>query len=165
MTPRVPLCAALLLFLPAAGIAAPSDDAAQCQKAAGSYLSGTVARAPRFQSGKPLKGVYLSHTHLTLKGEDGKLYDVAIDNVFANGYQKNARTVPPPLNAIHTGDKLELCGQLYSDGGAGIHWVHTNCGVTPAPDKPDGWVRAIDAKGVPGPNMEAKQDYCGLWPN
>ncbi len=109
--------------------------------------------------------MYLSHTHLTLMGDDGASYDVAIDNVFANGYQRNQAGVPAPLNIIHTGDRLELCGQLYSGGDIGIHWVHTNCGVTATPDKPDGWVRKLDSNGNAGPNMEANRAFCSLWPN
>jgi hypothetical protein len=54
-----------------------------------------------------------------------------------------------------------------SPGGAdvGIDWVHTDCGATPSPDKPDGWVREINKDGNVGDNMEAKQDFCSLWPN
>jgi hypothetical protein len=37
----------------------------------------------------------MSHTHLTLRGDaDGRAYDVAIDNVFANGYRHNPRIAP-----------------------------------------------------------------------
>jgi len=163
--PRVYLATALLLMLPSAARADQTADAAQCQQAAGSFLTGTVTDGPSFRSGKPLHGVYLSHTHLTLRGDDGTSYDVAIDDVFANGYRRNFRGVPAPLNAIHVGDRLELCGQPYSGGDVGIHWVHTNCGATPTPDKPDGWVRAIDANGNAGDNMEDNQAFCRLWPN
>jgi hypothetical protein len=160
---HIPL--ALLLLLPSFALADQTTDTAQCKQADGSFLVGTVTKGPRFQSGKPLHGVYLSHTHLTLKGDDGTSYDVAIDNVFADGYHKNQSSVPAPLNTIHTGDRLELCGQLYSGGDVGIHWVHTNCGETPTSDKPDGWVRKLDANGNAGDNMEANQAFCKLWPN
>ena len=157
--------ALLLLLLPPRAHADPAADAAQCRQAAGSYLVGTVTTGPSFRGGKPLHGVYLSHTNLTLLGDDGTSYDVAIDNVFANGYRRNQAAVPPPLNSIRTGDRLELCGKRYSGGDVGIDWVHTNCGEAPSHDKPDGWVRKLDANGTADGNMEASQAFCSLWPN
>jgi hypothetical protein len=104
---RLPVIAAALI-LPGLALAQPADDAAKCQAAAGSYLTGTVVSGPRFKPGAPLHGTYLSHTHLTLRGDaDGRAYDVAIDNVFANGYRHNQRSVPAPLNTIKVGDRLE----------------------------------------------------------
>jgi hypothetical protein len=109
---RPPVIAAALI-LPGLALAQPADDAAKCQAAAGSYLTGTVVSGPRFKPGARLHGTYLSHTHLTLRGDaDGRAYDVAIDNVFANGYRHNQRSVPAPLNTIKVGDRLELCGKL-----------------------------------------------------
>ena len=162
---RLPVIAAALI-LPGLALAQPTDDAAKCQAAAGSYLTGTVVSGPHFKPGAPLHGTHLSHTHLTLRGDaDGRAYDVAIDNVFANGYRHNQRSVPAPLNTIKVGDRLELCGKLYTSGDVGIDWVHTDCGATPSSDKPDGWVREINKDGSVGDNMEAKQDFCSLWPN
>ena len=61
--------------------AARADEAAQCEANAGTYLTGRVTGAPTFVSGHPRKGVELSHTHLTLlSDQDGRPYDVAIDN-------------------------------------------------------------------------------------
>ena len=157
------LALAFALTLPA--LADPAADAASCQKSAGSYLAGKVVKAPTFAHGHPQKGVELSHTHITLQGDDGKRYDVAMDNVFANGYRKNVSAVPDPLNTIKLGDRLELCGQKYTDGTSGIHWVHTNCGAKPTAQKPDGWVRKVAADGTAGPNMTANQSFCSLWPN
>jgi hypothetical protein len=161
---RLPVLAAALI-LPGLAVAQTADDAAKCQTAAGSYLVGAVVSGPRFKPGAPLHGTYLSHTHLTVRGDDGQAYDVAMDNVFANGYRHNQPSVPAPLNTIKVGDRLELCGQLYTGGSVGIHWVHTDCGATPSPEKPDGWVREINKDGSVGDNMEAKQDFCSLWPN
>jgi hypothetical protein len=161
---RLPVLAAALI-LPGLALAQAADEAAKCQTAAGSYLVGTVVSGPRFKPGAPLHGTYLSHTHLTVRGDDGQAYDVAMDNVFANGYRHNQPSVPAPLNTLKVGDRLELCGQLYTGGSVGIHWVHTDCGVTPSPEKPDGWVREINKDGSVGDNMEAKQDFCSLWPN
>ena len=153
-----------LLFLPSLAFADQAADAAQCRRADGSFLVGTVTKGPTFRGGERRHGVYLSHTHLTLRGDNGTSYDVAIDNVFANGYHKNHRGVPAPLNTIRVGDKLELCGKPYAGGDVGIDWVHTNCGDTPTPDKPDGWVRKLNADGSAGDNMEASQAFCSLWP-
>ncbi|WKE66567.1 hypothetical protein PVT67_04770 [Gallaecimonas kandeliae] len=142
-----------------------ADDQSQCTENAGSYLTGTVIKAPYFTKGHRLHGVELSHTHLKIKADqDGQPYDVAIDNVFADGYVKNEQQVPAPLNGIQAGDRLELCGQLYSEGG-GIHWVHTNCGATPTPAKPNGWVKKFMAGGTTSDNFEDLTTYCHLWPN
>ena len=159
------LCAAVVLLLPSLALADQAGDATACQQGAGAFLAGTVIRAPIFRSGQKRNGVYLSHTRLTLRGDDGASYDVAIDNVFANGYRRNQPSVPTPLNTIRVGDRLELCGQLYTGGGTGIHWVHTNCGVSPAPERPDGWVRKVDSDGNAGDNMEANQAFCSLFPD
>ncbi len=151
-----------LLIGPIAASADTAGDSAQCQQDAGKFVSGIVIRGPRFAPGKERRqGVYLSHTHLTLRDDNGQAYDVAIDNVFANGYRRNQPSIPAPLNTIRVGDRLELCGQPFPGG---IHFVHTNCGATPTPDKPDGWVRKVGADGTAGDNMEGSQAFCRLWP-
>lgn len=158
------LVAAAVLCLCTA-IAARADQATQCQANAGSYLTGKVITGPKFVSGHPRRGVELSHTHLRLlSDQDGKSYDVAIDNVFASGYDTAGEHVPAPLSSIHVGDRLALCGQLYTQGGRGIHFVHTNCGDTPRANDPDGWVKLVAADGSVGPNLEDTQEYCRLWP-
>ena len=151
----------LALALPAAG--AFADEAQDCQAASGTLLIGHVTTPPRFKHGMYRNGVELSHTHLTLRGDtDGNDYDVAIDNVFAQGYRKNAKTVPAPLNTIAVGDALEVCGLPFEGG---IHWVHNNCGDTPTPQDPNGWVKKIAEDGSVGPNLEGGQAYCYLWPH
>ena len=160
---HVYLVALLLVSASTLAKADPAGDALQCQRDAGTFLTGTVIRGPRFVPGKERRqGVSLSHTHLTVRGDDRRSYDVAIDNVFANGYRRNQPSTPAPLNAIRVGDRLELCGQSFPGG---IHWVHTNCGATPAPNKPNGWVRKISADGVAGDNIEAGEAFCRLWPD
>src|SRR5689334_450219 len=92
---QVCLLALLLMSAPALASADTAGDAAQCQRDAGTFLTGTVVRAPRFVAGKERRqGVYLSHTRLTLRGDDRQSYDVAIDNVFANGYRRNQPSIP-----------------------------------------------------------------------
>jgi len=137
-------------------------DRRACEAAGGSYLTGAIVQGPKFAHGQFRQGVELSHTHLKVKADqDGRVYDVAIDNVFANGYREGGRGVPAPLDALHTGQQLALCGQLY-DRGVGIHFVHTNCGQTPTAQHPDGWIRVVD-HGVAGPNLEANGGECSLF--
>ncbi|KXU91915.1 hypothetical protein CR51_31330 [Caballeronia megalochromosomata] len=140
-----------------------ADDAQDCHAAGGTLLTGQVVSPPTFKDGMFRHGVELSHTHLKLKGDtDGKTYDVAIDNVFASGYQKNSKGVPAPLNIIQVGDRLEACGIPFSGG---IHWVHNNCGDTPTASDPNGWLKIVKGDGTVGPNLEGGQQYCGLWPH
>jgi hypothetical protein len=157
------LIVAVILYLFASGVAR-ADDAEQCRANAGTYLTGSVTKVPTFASGHARDGVELSHTHLTLlSDQDGRSYDVAIDNVFAAGYDAARERVPVPLSTIRTGDRLELCGKLFTDGRLGIDWVHTNCGETPTAAKPNGWVKVMAPDGTSGPNLEDSQEYCRLW--
>lgn len=153
------LGAAIALASP---IAAWADDAADCAAADGTLLTGVVVAAPTFAPGKPLRGIPLTHTHIRIRSEsDGKRYELAVDDVFASGYQPQLSVVPPPLDSIAVGQHLEACGIPYAGG---MHWVHTNCGDTPTPRDPDGWLKIVDSAGVAGPNLEGNQKYCYLWP-
>jgi hypothetical protein len=143
-----------------------ADPAADCAAGAGQYVVGTLLSAPKFASGHRQNGTELSHSLATLKSDgDGKTYQVAMDNVFASGYdQANAaRRVPAPLDSLERGDRVELCGRLFSNP-LGIHWVHTNCGERPTASAPDGWIRKLDNTGAAGNNLENSTEYCGLWP-
>jgi hypothetical protein len=141
-----------------------ADDHSLCEANAGQYLTGVVVKPPFFSHGQFKGGVELSHTHLSLKADqDHRVYDVAIDNVFASGYQPNRSVVPAPLNTIHTQDRLSLCGQLYTQG-VGIHWVHTNCGQKPDANHPNGWIKKIASNGQTSPNFETNTQFCSLWP-
>lgn len=144
--------------------AARADEAAQCRANAGTYLTGTVTDGPTFAPGHGRDRVELSHTHLKLMSDqDGRSYDVAIDNVFATGYDAAGESVPTPLSTIQPGDRLELCGKLYTDGDPGIDWVHTNCSETPRAAQPDGWLKFLSSDGALGPNLEDSREYCRLW--
>ena len=80
-----------ILCLAASGTAR-ADEAAQCRANAGTFLTGNVTQGPTFAPGHLHKGVELSHTHLTLlSDQDGRSYHVAIDNVFATGYDAGER--------------------------------------------------------------------------
>jgi hypothetical protein len=157
------LLGVFVLCLVAAGTAG-ADEAALCRANAGTYLTGKVTRDPTFTRGHLRNGVELSHTHLTLlSDQDGRSYHVAIDNVFAAGYDAAGDSVPAPLSTIRAGDRLELCGKLFTRGGLGIDWVHTDCGKPPRPAQPDGWLKVLAPDGTPGPNLENSQEYCRLW--
>lgn len=151
------------VLLAALAATAMADERQACQAADGSYLTGVVVLGPKFVHGQYRQGVELSHTHLKLRADqDGQVYDVAIDNIFANGYQPGSKDVPAPINAIRPSDRLSLCGELY-DRGVGIHFVHTNCGQAPAVNHPDGWLRVVDGSGASGANLEANTSYCPLF--
>ncbi len=156
------------LLLPLVGLVvalqpAQASEQDACAFNKGRLLIGTVASAPRFAQGHDRRGVELSHTHVRLRGDDGQYYDIAIDNVFADGYDQAGEQVPAPLSEIKRGDRLEVCGKPYTSGGRGMDWVHTSCGDRPRPNAPDGWVKVLGPNGVPGPNLESSQKYCRLW--
>ena len=145
---------------------ASADKAAQCLANGGKYLTGRVTGGPAFARGRhPLRGIELSHTHLTLlPDQDERFWNIAVDNVFASGYDAAGETVPAPLSRIRVGDRIEICGRPYiDDTGPGVDWVHSNCGATPTARKPNGWLKILGAQGVPGPNLESSQEYCYIW--
>jgi hypothetical protein len=151
--------AGLLIFTPPAW----ANEREACASSGGTLLIGTVVAGPRFAHGHDLRGVELSHTHVRVRGNDGQVYDIAIDNVFANGYDVAGEHVPTPLSQIRPGDRLELCGKPYASGGPGMDWVHTDCGEQPMRGRPDGWLKVIGPDGRLGPNLDANQEYCSLW--
>lgn len=157
---RTPMSVGMTLLLTFLTTSTFADDAQKCTASGGTLLTGQVTSTPKFENGMFREGVELSHTHLSLKGDDDNTYDVAIDNVFASGYQQNAKNVPAPLDSIVVGDKLEVCGIPFRGG---IHWVHNNCGDVPTSSDPNGWVKVIQPDGSVGPNLEGSQTYCYLW--
>jgi hypothetical protein len=151
---------ALWLFVAASSLA---DDRSTCARNRGTYLSGTVVSVPVFEHGHVVQGVELSHTRFSLlSGDNGKTYEVAVDNVFANGYRPGKPGIPAPLDSIAVSDRLDLCGALYTQG-RGIHFVHTSCGNSPTAQHPDGWIRRIGSDDAGGINMEENHAYCSVF--
>ncbi|MBV8633779.1 MAG: hypothetical protein JO002_04760 [Burkholderiaceae bacterium] len=145
---------------------AMADDQSDCAAGAGAYVSGTVVGAPVFKAASStLQGVQLSHTHIQLlSDQDGQTYDVAIDNVFAVDYVLNSNQIPKSLAALHVNDHVTTCGALYTSGGPGTHWVHTNCGKAPTSSAPNGFIKKSPAHGPVYANLERGTAYCYLWP-
>src|SRR5260370_6247649 len=133
----IKLLRVFILCLAASGTAR-ADEAAQCRANAGTFLTGNVTQGPTFAPGRLRNGVELSHTHLTLLSDkDGRSYHVAIDNVFATGYDTAGESVPAPLSMIRTGDQLGLCSKLFTRGGLGIDLVHPHLRNRPSTTQPD----------------------------
>jgi hypothetical protein len=147
------------------GGSAWADEAAQCDANGGTYVTGTVTKAPTFAHGHQHRGgVELSRTHLMIQSDqDRQSYDVVMENVFATGYDGAGESVPAPLSTIRIGDRLGICGKVYQGGGRGIDWVHTNCGAKPSTAQPSGWLKVMGADGSLGPNVQGSQEYCSLW--
>ena len=141
-----------------------ASEQSTCTANKGAYITGTVTSAPTFAtSSSSIQGIKLTHTRLYLRSDqDGKSYDVAMDNVYAVDYVKNSTTMPPSLAAIKVNSRLSLCGAKYTSG-VGIHWVHTNCGDVPTASAPNGSVKILAASGSVGANLERSQNYCYLW--
>ncbi len=154
----------IALLLLSQALLASASELSTCTANKGAYITGTVTSAPRFATGSTvIDGVRLTRTRLNLRSDqDGKTYDVAMDNVYAVDYVRNATTMPKSLAAIQVNQRLGLCGQKYTSG-TGIHWVHTNCGATPTATKPNGWVKVIASSGSVGLNLERSQNYCSLF--
>lgn len=144
-------------------------DSQACQNNGGTLFVATIVSNPVYKSGSSRQGVELSHTHVSAvpigeQQSSANTYDIAMDNVFASGYDSAEpnNQVPAPLTSLKVGQNVEFCGQPYSDGG-GIHWVHTNCGDTPTTSEPNGSVRIINSSGSLGTNLENSTEYCSLW--
>lgn len=156
----------LALFLLGIAGAARAEGARQCAAQGGEYLTGTIAHGPFYVRAREYKhGVALSHTKILLRGDDGLIYDIRADNVFAAGYDEAPEHVPAPLSGLRVGDRLSLCGKLYHTGSgrSGMDWVHTNCGAPPRRGAPDGWLEEIGPGMAAGGNLEGSEEYCGLW--
>ncbi|MFL6660167.1 MAG: hypothetical protein ACJ8GW_18930 [Massilia sp.] len=155
----------LALVVLSQSLCAYATEQSTCTANKGSYLTGTVISAPKFySSSSTIQGIQLTHTRLNLKADqDGKTYDVAMDNVYAVDYVKNSSSMPPSLAAIKVNSRLSLCGAKYTSGTTGIHWVHSNCGDVPTASAPNGSVKVISSSGSVGLNLERSQSYCYLW--
>ncbi len=152
----------------------------QCQASGGYFQYGTINSPPNsdypnvtnFRKGKIQNGVPLTHTHIEITSAiDNKIYDVAIDNVFAPDYDPKQEIVPPSYaKAMAANATIYLCSgnpskvpysvnnQKYAT--QGFDWVHTNCASS--------GYKTIYQNGftyVNGANLTNSQTYCKLWPN
>lgn len=154
----------MALLLVSCACAAWADEKSLCTAASGTLITGPVVGGPTFAAASTtLKGVKLTHTHVKVRSDqDGRTYDVAMDNVFATDFVKNSSAIPKSLAVIKLSDRLELCGEPYTSG-TGIHWVHTNCSAVPKTTAPDGWVKKFTSGSAVGVNLERSQTYCYLW--
>jgi len=154
----------IALFLLSQTLLASASELSTCTANKGTYLSGTVVSAPRFATSSTVReGIRLTHTRLNLRADqDGKTYDVAMGNVYAVDYVRNATTMPRSLAAIQVNQRLSLCGVKYSSG-TGIHWVHSNCGAVPTATKPNGFTKIFTSSTTVGLNLERSQNYCYLF--
>ncbi|MES2319641.1 MAG: hypothetical protein V4631_19340 [Pseudomonadota bacterium] len=145
-------------------ISAFASELSNCTANKGAYISGTVISAPTYASSSTvIEGVRLTHTHVNLRADqDGKTYDVSMANVYAVDYVRNATVSPKTLAAIKVGNRLSVCGKKYTSG-TGIHWVHSNCGVTPTLAKPNGSTKIFTSSTTVGLNLERSQSYCYLF--
>lgn len=155
----------LAVLLMTQSLVSMASDQTDCAAGAGAYISGTVVTGPVFKAASSsIQGVQLSHTHVTLLSEqDGQTYDVAIDNVYAVDYVLNSTQIPKSLAAIHVNDRLATCGALYTSGGPGTHWVHSNCGVAGTTAAPNGFIKKAPLTGPVYANLERSNAYCYLW--
>jgi hypothetical protein len=140
------------LLLPPAGLLvimepAWADDRDASASNAGILLTGAVISGPRFVHGDDLRGVELPHTHLRLRGDDGKIYDIAIDDIFDNGYDQAGESAPAALSQIRPSDHLELYGKPYASGRPGMDWVLTSCS-DPADAGQAGWLGESNRPGL-----------------
>jgi hypothetical protein len=151
----------ILLLSP---LCAFATEQSTCTANKGTYLTGTITTSAKFQAAsQTIDGIKVSHTIMYIKADqDGRSYQVAMDNVYATDYVKNSSSMPPSLAALTAGKRVEACGQKYSDG-SGIHWVHSNCGATPTTSAPNGFLKTISTSGAISANLERSQTYCYLW--
>ena len=178
---------AILSACNSGGTAVPNNAsyyASLCESIGGYYQYGTVNSPPNSDymavtnyavATESLSGIPLSHTHIEITSAlDGKIYDVAIDNVFANGYNPLSYVVPSSYaENLTAGSTIYLCsgnpnGVPYSVNEPesnpfatqGFDWVHTNCAASGYPSSYlNGFL--YDQNNI---NLTNSQTYCYLWP-
>ncbi len=124
-----------------------------------------------FKNGGKLKGIPLTHTHIEItSGIDGKIYDIAIDNVFAPDYDPHKAIVPPSYaKSLIANSTIYLCSGnpakvpyslTETVASQGFDWVHTNCSASGFQSSfQNGFLYSQNV------NLTNSQTYCRLWPN
>ena len=176
---------AILSACNSGGTAAPNNAsyyASLCESIGGYYQYGTVNSPPNDYMAvtnyavatESLSGIPLSHTHIEITSAlDGKIYDVAIDNVFANGYNPLSYVVPSSYaENLTAGSTIYLCSgnpnavpysvnepESNPFATQGFDWVHTNCAASGYPSSYlNGFL--YDQNNI---NLTNSQTYCYLW--
>lgn len=158
-----------------------------CESSGGYFQYGNVLAPPssdysevtNFQkASQTLQGVPLSHTVIEIaSGLNGRIYQVAIDNVFAidyNGesYNVYSESVPeiyqksltPGQTAYFCSGNAKSVPYSVSDekfAESGFDWVHTNCVAAGFESNgfTNGWL-VVDGK-----KLTDNTTYCYLWAN
>lgn len=158
--------------------------ASLCQSAGGYYQYGTVNSPPNSDysavtnykaATESLEGIPLSHTHIEITSAiDGNIYDVAIDNVFADGYNPLSYVVPSTyVENLTAGSTVYFCSgnptqvpypvnepESNPFATQGFDWVHTNCAASGYPSSfKNGFLYDQNNN-----NLTNNQMYCYLWP-
>lgn len=158
--------------------------ASLCQSAGGYYQYGTVNSPPNSDyaavtnykaATESLEGIPLSHTHIEITSAiDGNIYDVAIDNVFADGYNPLSYVVPSTYVAnLTAGSTVYLCSgnptqvpypvnepESNPFATQGFDWVHANCAASGYSSSfKNGFLYDQNNN-----NLTNSQTYCYLWP-
>lgn len=150
-----------------------------CSSNGGYFQYGTIITPQKgdypavtnFKNGGKLQGIPLTHTHIEItSGVDGKIYDIAIDNVFAPDYDPHKAIVPPSYaKSLTANSTIYLCSgnatkvpYALTEAVAtqGFDWVHTNCAASGYHSSfQNGFLYSQNV------NLTNSQTYCRLWPN
>jgi hypothetical protein len=152
-----------------------------CTKAGGYFQYGIIDSPPNSDyattltygpASKSILGIPLSHTYIEITSAlDGNIYQVAIDNLFANNYDPLSKVVPATYaDNLTAGSIVYLCSGNptrvpYSFKGnfavKGIDWVHPNCSNSGSHSVyQTGFLYASNRQ-----NLTNNQTYCYLWYN
>ncbi len=143
-----------------------------CNSSGGYFQYGVVNSPPNSDyssASQTISGVPLSHTHIEITSAlDNKIYDIAINNVYASNYNVNSGVVPPSFSQnLTAGSYVFLCSgnkagvpypMTLQYAKYGIDWVHTNCGNNSK--YTNGWL--YDSNNL-NQNLTGSQTYCYLF--
>lgn len=170
------------------GSTTPSDKVAiyhnMCSQVGGYFQYGIINSPPNsdypqvtnYEEGTDsIEGIPLSHTYIEMTSAiDGYIYEIAIDNVFADNYDPFSYTIPTTyITNLTAGSTIYLCsgnpksvpypvnvGESNAYAKQGFDWVHTNCGASGYfSNYKNGFLYDQNNQ-----NLTNSQQYCYLWP-